>query len=495
MNESIDGITVRVLGDFGPFSVIGKSIGYEINIGRSEFLMDCGTPVFQQIGTEGLQAMKGLFVTHCHDDHKRWFTDIALFRLYEADYRIPLFTSEEIYDELCRASGPALDRSLDRESKKIVDIAYENYIDYRIIGPRARYRICSVDEGEGRSVLCIKDTDGNLIGPDQAKIVISSKTKRPRMLFKDPEYGEWIEPESFYSFNSDVFYEKDKNPYNDPEGYTVEAVKAPVWHGIANIGFRITTGNESLVFSSDTVHDKDLWEQLCKEKREQKLGMSRDEFESASVIYGDINDYTERTWNEQRFRDAANAFKDAAVIHDIAGPNSIVHTGYNRLENTFLNRDMTMLTHSPDTITSEWVLCGINKTYKVVKTMFYEKVGDTLYPMNADIYHRKGEKCFVGYKNKNGKYLLYKENGMLNLTENTESKNISPLYTIDLYEDISGKYFPYLEGNDQTYVKRHDGKIELIEFTQEGSRGKIIEDLRGKLTKNTASTSKEQTPA
>ncbi len=67
----IDDIVVRVLGDCGPFSRIGKSIGYQVTIGQFSYLVDCGAPVFQQLGGHKLKEIKGLIVTHCHDDHKR----------------------------------------------------------------------------------------------------------------------------------------------------------------------------------------------------------------------------------------------------------------------------------------------------------------------------------------------------------------------------------------------------------------------------------------
>lgn len=84
-----DGITVKILGDYGPFSRMGKSIGYQIVIGGASYLIDCGAPLFQQIGGHGLKEIRGLIITHCHDDHKRWFTDLALYRyprLYRRGY-------------------------------------------------------------------------------------------------------------------------------------------------------------------------------------------------------------------------------------------------------------------------------------------------------------------------------------------------------------------------------------------------------------------------
>ena len=308
----INGIKVRILGDFGPFSTMGKSIGYEITIGKSVYLVDCGAPLFQQIGSSRFKHINGLFITHNHDDHKRWFTDLALYNYYEEDNdsKVSIFTSENIQKELTRASGPALDTSLCMGSNKIIDISIVEYAAFNTIGPKARYSICSVAEGNAKISLRIFDDGGYPVSSDKAKIVISNKTKKPRMLFKDPTYAEWIEPESFYPFSSNIFYENNENIFKSSEGFTIEAIKSPVWHGISNIGIKITTDNETLIFSSDTVNNKYLWEQLYQEKREQNLQMSRKDFERAEVIYGDINDYIERTWSEERYTEAISAFDE-----------------------------------------------------------------------------------------------------------------------------------------------------------------------------------------
>ena len=119
---------------------MGKSIGYQIIIGNSGYLIDCGAPLFQTIGGHGLKEIDGLIVTHCHDDHKRWFTDLILFHIYAPDIRkkLSLFTSEALYEELIRASGPSLDRSLSKDSKNIIDIPYEDYIEFHILGPPSK---------------------------------------------------------------------------------------------------------------------------------------------------------------------------------------------------------------------------------------------------------------------------------------------------------------------------------------------------------------------
>ena len=266
----------------------------------------------------------------------------------------------------------------------------------------------------------------------------------------------------------------------DPEGFTIEAVKAPVWHGLPNIGLRIKTENETLVFSSDTVHNKGLWKLLYNQKRVQNLNMSKKEFEGASIIYGDINDYIERTWSEERYGEALNSFNDAVVIHDISVRESIVHTSYNVLLNTVLDSNLTILTHSPDKITSEWVLSNMGKRFRIMRGKYYEIVGDKFYLMNADIYHKENGRYYVGYRNENGKYLVYEKEGMLYLS--TEEIP-GGLYRVDLYEDISGKYFPKIEDENQVYRERKDGKVEIVVSAEYGSYGKIVEDCRTRLAK------------
>src|SRR5208283_2163408 len=481
----MDGIIVHILGDFGPFSRMGKSIGYKLQVGQSVFLVDCGAPLFQQTGGHGLKEVDGLIITHCHDDHKRWFSDLALFSRYAPDMqrKIKLLTAEAVHDDIKEASTPALIKSLSKDSKTIIDIPYEDFIRYQMIGPRANYRIISKVDGKGKSGLYITDRNGNILSPENAKLIINQKTKKPRMLFKDPVYGEWVEPESFYSFSSSIFYEDNKNIYCDSDGFTIEAIKAPVWHGVTGIGLKIKKGEETLIFSSDTAHDKELWKQLYSEKKQRKLHMSKKEFEAASVIYGDINDYIERIWSEERYEDAIKAFEDAAVIHDISSRNSVVHTDYEKIKNTTLKKDRVLLTHSPDRFTSEWALCNAGKTFCAKGCNFFEIAGDKFYPMNADIYHKEQGKYYIGYKNKHGKYTVYRKNGLLCFSSFDGTPPGRPLYKVDMYEDISGGYFPRLENSNAMYFERSDGKVELLQFNEQGSKGKIVKDLRARLAK------------
>jgi ribonuclease BN (tRNA processing enzyme) len=481
-----DGVTIKILGDFGPFSRIGKSIGYQVSRRGRSYLIDCGSPLFHEISGHELKGVDGLVITHCHDDHKRWFTDLALFYMYARDLnqKLRLVTAENIHDELMTSCGPALDRSLSPDSKKVIDIPADEYIHYRMLGPRARYRIVVRHEGNGKRGLYIVDAAGNTVGPEKAKIIVSQRTGRPRMLFKDPDYGEWVEPESFYPFSSGIFYEEDKNLLQDEEDMTFEAVKAPVWHGVPAMGLRITTPREKILFTSDTVHNRNLWKELYREKRTQRLGsMSQKEFEAAPAIIGDINDYIERAWSEERYKEALKAFEDVMVIHDVAICNSVVHTDYERLDETGLVREKTILTHSPDRITSEWALCDVGKTLRIVGNEFYEVVGENLYPMDADIYVKDVGKYYVGYRRDNGRYRVYEKDGLLTVSpDDREGDGATFLYRVDLYEDISGRYFPKIEDNEAEYLRRPDGQVERLEFTEKGSSGTVVEDHRGKVS-------------
>lgn len=477
------GITLQILGDFGPFSRMGKSIGYKIAIGGESYLIDCGAPLFQQIGGHGLQEIDGLIVTHCHDDHKRWFTDLALFNMYAPDVgrKISLMTSEDVHNDIVTSSMPALGRSLSSDSTRVIEFSYEDYVEHRLIGPRAKYQIASVGEGGAKSRLCVLDRKGRELGPDEAKICINPKTGRARMLFKAPDYGEWVEPESFYTFSSNTFYEEEKNLFYG-NGFSIEAIKAHVWHGVAGIGLRVRTAEETLVISSDTAHNMELWKKLYTRKMARKAGTGGSDFEKASVIHGDINDYIERCWSQERYREALGTFRDAVVVHDISAHGSVVHTDYERLGETALKKELTLLTHSPDRITSEWVLCDTEKVFLIKGRRFFEVVGEDLFPMDADIYHKEGGKYYAGYKSRNGKYTVYEKEGLLRFSSYGNDGIGAPVFKVDLYQDISGKYFPKIDGGGSFYFERGDGRVERIEVTEEGSTGKIVENDRPRLS-------------
>ena len=478
---NINEIKLNVLGDFGPFSSAGKSIGYQVSIGGDSFLVDCGSPLFNQIGGKGIQGIKGLIVTHCHDDHKRWFTDLALYYKYatSSSKKLFLLSSEEVTSELMRSSASAMNRTLSDDSSTIIDLPFEEFTERHIIGPRALYRIEEIRSNEAR-VYGVIDSDGNRVPQDRAKVVINPLTGLPRMLFRDPDYQEWVEPESFYAFNSTVFYEEDRNIF-EGEGYRIEAIKAPVWHGLPGIGLRFSTDKETLLFTSDTVHDTELWKRLSETKITPKADISSREFLDSGLIHGDINDYIERLWSKERYEKAMNSFEGAIVIQDVSLKGSIVHTDYDKLDNTKLDRKKTVLTHSPDAITSEWMLSYSGKSYVIRGGMILEQVEGLEYRLDADIYHKEDGKLFIGYKRDRGAYSIYDNDGILSIHPSAVPPPPGAgkmLFRVDLYEDISGRYFPRLDSTDKSYIVRADGKVELVKHTASGSTGQLVESLR-----------------
>jgi len=474
-------IRLNVLGDFGPFSRAGKSIGYKVTIGQESFLVDCGSPLFNQIGGSGIEAITGVVITHCHDDHKRWFTDLALYFKYASGSSRKLFllSSEEVTSELMRSSASAMNRTLSNDSSMIIDLPFEDFTDTQILGPRPLYKIAEIRHNSSRTYGVV-DNNGDELPPEQAKVIINPITGMPRMLFLDRDYGEWIEPESFYSFNSREFYEEEQNIYQG-NGFRLEAIKAPVWHGIPGIGLRFSTESETLLFSSDTVHDTELWKKLASTRRKAKTDLASRKFLDEKLLFGDINDYIERTWSKERYESAIRAFDGAVVIQDVSLKGSIVHTDYEKLHNTNLDPTKTILTHSPDSMTSEWVLSYSDKYYIVRNGQVFEQVEGRDYRLDADVYHKADGKLFVGYKRDRGAYAVYEKDKVLSV----HPASAPPpddcgemLYRVDLYEDISGRYFPKLDTTDKSYIVRADGKVELVRHTDKGSSGQIVESLR-----------------
>jgi ribonuclease BN (tRNA processing enzyme) len=494
--QTNQGINVSILGDYGPFSRIGKSIGYQVTVGKSSFLVDCGSPVFQKIGGHGLKHIKGLIITHCHDDHKRWFTDFSLFSRYAPDMsrKISLYTSDEVNQGLLESSEAALGSSLSSDSSRIIDIAYDDYVDFHPIAPRPKYRIVNRDLGEGRFQYQVVDREGWAVSPERAKIFISPKRRTPRLLFRDPESGEWVEPIAYYPFSSTVFYEQIA-PYRDPEGFTVEAINAPVWHGIPSIGIRFTTAQETLVFSSDTNQNVELWEKLYREKHDCSGRHESPAFRDAAVIHGDINDYIERTWSAARYHDAVASFRDAFVIHDIALRKSVVHTDYRDLDKTVLDPCRTVLTHGPDKITSSWILCEAEKNYRIAGTTLAEVVGTEEYPFCADFYHKEGGRYFVCFRNDSSPHAVFERDGILFLSTDPYRGNARLICHVEIYEDIRGEYFPKLDDDTTFYNLRPDGRVERITMGDTTSRGEIASNQRPRLTKQYGSAAREAVPA
>lgn len=476
-------ITFDVIGNTSPFSLMGESSGYMITVNGSSYLLECGSPIFLNLGYEGIANIKGIFATHSHEDHKRWFTDIVLFTFYNPllKHKLRLISSEMVLEEFAKNSKAALERSLSLDSKRVVDLPYESMVEEVTIGPKSNYFMSLKIDGEGSFCWEVVDRKGNTVGPEKAKIIINPAANRPRLLYKDDESGEWVEPESYYPFTSTIFYGDNQNIYRDEEaGLTVRAIKSSAWHGVPTIALKFMTEKSSLLFSADTVYKPSLWKELCEEYRPQNFeSISREEFERRSVIYGDINDFIERTWSYERYEAAISSYEGSVVIHDVARKNSVVHTDYPDIGNAPI--DNLFFTHNPDNITAWRPILTSGKRLVLRDGNVYESVDDRLYPFDADVYIHHFSCDLVGYRSKNGAYKVIERDGLLGVVEAGSPEK--GLVRVDLFQDMGGRYFPMLTDPDKYYCQRQDGRVEAITVNEKSSIGSVVENIRDRIKK------------
>ncbi|RJR34615.1 MAG: hypothetical protein C4576_26090 [Desulfobacteraceae bacterium] len=481
-------IILDVMGSTSPFSMMGESSGYMITVNGHSYLLECGSPVFPTLGYDGISRIKGIFATHSHEDHKRWFTDIVLFTFYNPLFKnkVKLISSEVVLEEFTKNSKGALERSLSPDSKRIVDISYDQMVRNVVVGPKSRYRIVLRSAENGFFHYQVEDRGGNRIGPEKAKIVINPEANRPRLLFRDPESGEWVEPESYYPFSSRIFYEEDRNLFHDEEaGLTVEPLKSPAWHGVPTVAFRFRTRGNSLLFSADTVYKPSLWKELCEEYRPQRFNnISREVFEKSSILFGDINDFIERTWSRERYQNAMSAYAGSVVIHDVARKKSIVHTDYVDIADHPI-KDL-IFTHNPDNLTATRPILTSGKRIVLQEGKTYESVKGVLHEFDADVYVHHFSSNMVGYRTPAGAYKVIEREGILGIVDaDCEEEG---LMRVDLFEDIGGEYLPVLKEPQKFYTVRSDGQVEEITLTKTSSSGVVVQGVRGKIRKNEGRT-------
>ena len=477
-------IIFEVIGNTSPFSLMGESSCYMVTVNNRSYLLDCGTPIFPYLGYQGIADIKGIFATHSHEDHKRWFTDIVLFTFYNPLYKhkVKLISAEVILEEYAKNSKAALERSLSLDSKRIIDIPYDEMVEPLIIGPRSKYFITLKSKGNGFFYYQVEDRRGNIVGPEKAKIFINPAANRPRLLFKDDDSGEWIEPESYYCLDSETFFETNHNIYVDEQaGLTVKAIKASVWHGVPSIAFKFMTKENTLLFSADTVYKPSLWKHLFEEYRPQRFHtISREEFDKSYVIYGDINDFIERTWSRKRYESAITSYQDAVVVHDVARKDSIVHTDYVDIADAPIQE--LFFTHNPDNLTSLRPILTSHRKLVLKDGRVYESVKGRLRAFDADVYVHHFSRDLVGYRAEKGAYKVIGKNGLLGIADTGGPEK--ELMRVNLYEDIKGEYFPLLTDVNKSYAAREDGRVEEVTRFQSSSTGRVVQDLRGTLKNN-----------
>ena len=204
-----------------------------------------------------------------------------------------------------------------------------------------------------------------------------------------------------------------------------------------------------------------------------------EEFEKSSILFGDINDFIERTWSRERYESALSAYQDSVVVHDVARKNSIVHTDYADISNAPI--DKLLFTHNPDNLTAFKPILKSNRKLVLRGGEVYESAKERLYPFDADVYIHHFTCDLVGYRSERGDYKVIEKGGLLGVVKMDEPGE--GLMRVDLYEDIRGEYFPLLTGQNRNYLVREDGQVEEVTRDGNSSRGRVVENVRGKIMK------------
>lgn len=413
MSSRAAGIELEVLGDSSLFSRDGKGVSYVVRAGRTSLLLECGANPFWNLGPEGIAGLSGVIVTHSHFDHHRYLTEVALHSRYGLGRPLPVLTTEAVAADLHDCCAPALVRTLSDDARRTIDVPYSKFIRNVRLGPRARYRLESRARGGRVRWRVIDARTGRGAGPRRAKAVVGRDGTRPRMLVFDREYGEWVEPFSFYEFSDGAFFRGGNRRWKCPDsGLSVRAVSAPSWHGPSSTAIVFERGGSRLAFSGDTVYDPDLWAGLVETKRRQQLPMSRRKFLAAEEIHCDINRLVERTWSRRRLEAALSAYDGAVVLHDADYTGSVVHTIYAKLSAVAGGASARwkglVLTHTPDVFTSMHAIAYTGAKFRVTsRGLAGVKDGPVA-------WHKQDGKIFGLRKSSGGRHALaFAEGGLM----------------------------------------------------------------------------------
>ena len=168
------------------------------------------------------------------------------------------------------------------------------------------------------------------------------------------------------------------------------------------------------------------------------------------------------------------------VIHDTAGPGSVVHSDYAKVKTIKCKR--LLLTHTPDVFVSIKPIVRSGKTYNIRKNKVYEIVNNEEKKLIGDVWMKKFGAGFIGIKNTFGKFKVVEDSEQqLSILKRNEESKQNILFYCDLYEDINGGYYQYLSDKTKKYFIRDDNKVELIEYKKNSSFGTTIKNLRKKL--------------
>ncbi|MGM0380649.1 MAG: MBL fold metallo-hydrolase [bacterium] len=474
------GLYIDILGDYSTFSTAGKGIGYRIRADGASFLLDCGAPVFHQLGDEGINNLDGIIITHSHEDHKRWLTEIGLHNRYISTNgkSLPLLGIEKVLEEIETTAAYALEQTLSEDSSQIENIPFNNFFQPEITGPRPRYR-CKKFEDRGWRVV---DEDNNILPPDKAKVFIVPGNRPPRMLFKDPEEKIWVEPESFYDFTDERFYKDTENfAYKHKNGLKITPVKATFWHGLPGSSYLFSYEGERVLFSSDTHYNPELWKELASPLSPVK-NPAEDKIAHKYQSTGDINNYIQQTWSKKRLERALNFYNgDIPLVHDVTTDGGVVHTPYKHLQKF---EGELLLTHTPDNFTALDPLCSPGQVFKLKDDKFLQVTGKKAYQIPGDCFSRNNEEFFIGIRDNSSSFVLVKNdtgNYQIFAEEESIPSTAEKIYNLKLYREINGDYYPVLKDGNKKYALNEAEEVVLVEENASKLKGKIITGKRQEL--------------
>jgi ribonuclease BN (tRNA processing enzyme) len=504
-------LRITVIGDSPVFSPLGKGTCYLVSAGAGRAMIDAGCHAFDRLGMEGVDSFQALVATHSHHDHCRWFTDYLLYRKYHSQDsagRVRLAATEDVLDEFRRTNAAALERTLSLDGRRIVNVPFEDYVDPVRLGPPARFRIRQVPDGNGGSIWRVWNVDAEKpAAPDRAKVCIHPKTNWPRMLFHDPRAHAWVEPETFYDFGDPRFYFQGSTPFALKDGLQITAVKAASWHGPPTTGLAVEQGGERAFLSSDTVYDPELWKALASERRKARRSLADPALAGLPVVDGDINDYIERTWSDERLAAALAAFNapKSVLFHDCDYSGSVVHTTYDKLiagPHGKRGRNELLIVHTPEEFVSAWPIVRSGQTWEIDGGRAHELIDGKRVSVTAQFYARSGEKFFAGYEDPHGESLVCRDAELGGLAISPAASGPGarqPVARVRFLRDIGGRYVDpgepigSIPSDDRRGFMRQvegpvlrlrtDGRVERLDSDAAGSKGTVLEDKRERAKK------------
>ena len=459
-------IKIHVLGDYGPFSKTGLSFSFLITINSHNLLVDIGAPLFNLLPPNIISSVENVIITHVHDDHKRWFSDLALFKTYVIpSKKLTLIASYEVINMVRLSSSYALENTLSPDSTQAITVPYSFFVKELPATPMPSADIVKVNiRPDTFTYKVINPSTGEELPSDKAKIVLKPDTLTPRLLYLTDD-GLWVEPINYFDYSEDFYISP--HPEIPFAGAKIKLEKAASWHGLPVNSVLISFDDVRLAISSDTYFNPTVWRQLTERRAVSKPP-------TPQFIEGDINDYIQVYWSSKRYYKAVRLFEEYITFHDAATLNTVVHTDYPYVRH--INAKLLYLTHVPDNFVSEFPITCTGFKYLITSDKAFIVKDDYLININADYYIKQAAECYVAFvSSKPNRLITRTSQGVLKLRKLEDNiPDIEEVVAeVRMYKVINGDLYEIIEDPNETYMLRPDGKVEIVKYDSKGSVGKL----------------------